>query len=126
MGCDIHAWIEVVDRKRSYTCAIARVYLDRDYRMFERLCGVRGNVKRALAPPRGLPDQLSSWCAGDVEEWHSDGHSHSWLSAAEFKKAVRGVQHAGWFVDASDKAAVAMLACLAEQGEARIVFFFDN
>ena len=125
MGCDIHAWIEVVDRKRSHTRAIARAHLDRDYKIFERLCGVRGNVKHAVAPPRGLPDQLSSWCSGDVEEWASDGHSHSWLSAAEFKKAVRLARSDG-FIDTSYEAAIAMLDCLAKQGEARIVFFFDN
>jgi hypothetical protein len=43
----------------------------------------RGENEKAIAKPRGLPDDATETTRFACEEYGIDGHSHSWLSAAE-------------------------------------------
>lgn len=81
MGCDIHAHFEikVAGKWEHYTIPD----IGRNYPLFERMAGVRGDNKNAMAAPRGLPDDISIVTALDANRWEGDGHSHSWLSALE-------------------------------------------
>jgi len=81
MGCDIHihAEIKVNGKWHHY----AQPECNRHYRLFERMAGVRGDVKNAIAAPRGIPRNASFTTKFDKKTWGSDGHSHSWLSSKE-------------------------------------------
>lgn len=81
MGCDIHAHFEIkiAGRWEHYTTPD----IGRNYKLFERMAGVRGDPREAIASPRGLPSELSAVTKLDVERWFGDAHSCSWLSAAE-------------------------------------------
>ena len=56
---------------------------NRNYALFERMAGVRGDESNAIAAPRGIPKDATKLTKFDAKHWGSDGHSHSWLSAAE-------------------------------------------
>ena len=81
MGCDIHIHIEVkVDGCWEHYAA---PNVGRNYSMFEKMAGVRGDEENAISPPKGLPDDMSHVTEKSAERWGGDGHSHSWLSLPE-------------------------------------------
>ena len=81
MGCDIHIHAEVkINGKWEH---YDQPDCDRDYQLFERMAGVRGDVKNAISKPRGLPKNATRLTKFDAKNWDGDGHSHSWLSAKE-------------------------------------------
>ena len=51
--------------------------------MFEKLAGVRGDVANAIAPPRGLPSDVSEAVAVVYESEQVDWHSESFITASE-------------------------------------------
>ncbi|EJW19182.1 hypothetical protein M5X00_17335 [Paenibacillus alvei] len=56
----------------------------RNYNLFSILAGVRNNHRiSAISEPRGLPDDVTEKVESISDEWGSDGHSHSYLSATE-------------------------------------------
>lgn len=64
MGCDIHAYLEVVSSLREgqdqpYVDGFAKVRLDRNYGLFTAMAGVRGSDDHAVVQPRGVPKNLS-------------------------------------------------------------------
>ena len=81
MGCDIHlhAEVKIAGKWEHYAMPDCR----RDYALFERMAGVRGNVANAISAPRGIPKNATTVTKFDRKRWGSDGHSHSWLSAKE-------------------------------------------
>lgn len=85
MGCDIHPHIEVKVKGKwlHYSCPL----IDRWYALFEKIAGVRGDVRNALAPPRGLPSDIS-----EVTRicWTDEGgHTPTWLSSNEIEELCR-------------------------------------
>lgn len=86
MGCDIHAHIEVkINGKwEHYSCPP----FIRCYALFERICGVRGEVEKAFAPPRGLPNDLNIVTQVCYNKQHRDAHSMTWLSKDEFCELI--------------------------------------
>lgn len=92
MGCDIHLVLErkhptygwvgtdsfqihhAIDGKYCFPAA-----LERNYRLFAALAGVRGDGPE----PRGVPEDASALTRMLVDDWSGDGHSHSWLPLAE-------------------------------------------
>lgn len=80
MGCDIHGWIE---RKTSSGWVAVNELKDkgrsRNYERFAKLAGVRGDGPE----PRGMPCDVSATAKYHIEQWDTDGHSHSWLPIAE-------------------------------------------
>lgn len=84
MGCDIHLHIEVeIDGK---WCHMNEPDVDRHYRLFARMAGVRNDATYEAEPisqPRGLPDDISTVTNMHAQLWEGDAHSHSWLSMGE-------------------------------------------
>jgi hypothetical protein len=72
-------------------------YEGRNYRLFGFLADVRngsgfggidtGDAVKPIAMPRGVPDDASPEYKEIVDEWDSDGHSHSWLTLKELREA---------------------------------------
>ena len=81
MGCDIHLHSEI--KVNGKWLHYDQPDCDRNYELFEKMAGVRGENKNAIAAPRGLPEDASDTTNFESDHWDSDGHSHSWLSAAE-------------------------------------------
>lgn len=101
MGCDIHLFTEVKLAGKWHTYSTPDI--DRWYALFEKMAGVRGDESNAIAPPRGLPADISAVAAWEADNWSLDGHSHSWLNAAEiaelceWAEAQRKLHHPeGW------------------------------
>lgn len=113
----------------------------RNYALFAKLAGVRGNGPQA----KGVPDDASPLYREYVDSWSSDGHSHSWCTATEFVARFLETQdsrdpivkeYAGWVLNrGQDNAVLTFLdnycAVPIRDGEDkaddyRFVFFFDN
>jgi hypothetical protein len=154
MGCDIHAYAEV-RRDGRWECA-QEVFDCRDYGLFGWLANVRNySAVPPLAAPRGLPNDASTDVRKEAEGWDGDGHTHSWLSAAELlafdydatfenRRVTRvlesGVRHGGCTADVGEGTVVSyreffgkcltdtldVLRRLGEPDAVRVVFWFDN
>lgn len=72
MGTDAMGWVEVYDEEDDMWDGIicASTLLDRDYDAFAILFGVRNkNGLQAIAPQRGLPENLSPEVENDLKGW---------------------------------------------------------
>jgi hypothetical protein len=94
MDCDIHCWAEV--REAGVWRKVGRIwpaddwgsegltdepYFGREYALFAILAGVRDSWKLSpIAPPRGLPADITTEVKAISEDWEREGHSHSWHS----------------------------------------------
>ncbi len=81
MGCDIHSHVEVKIAGQWHHYSTPP--LQRDYTLFERICGVRGEPENAIAIPRGLPENLSIVTAVCYAKEKPDAHSCTWLDRRE-------------------------------------------
>ncbi|GAB4480002.1 MAG: hypothetical protein Kow00124_26230 [Anaerolineae bacterium] len=132
MGTDIHLFAEY--RREGRWVAVGRwhrvtwgqvegfdlddepLYGDRNYRLFAMLADVRngygfagvdtGEPLTPIAPPRGLPPDVSPEVASQAAIWDADGHSHSWLTLAELLAydwtqvaTLRGIVDAGTYLE---------------------------
>jgi hypothetical protein len=81
MGCNIHAHIEVKisGQWHHYSCPP----IQRNYRLFARICGVRGDVANAISPPRGIPNDMSVVTIACFDYEKLDSHSATWLTKNE-------------------------------------------
>lgn len=121
MGCDIHFYVEVrkggvwksVDKWDTDEDGWMHVpygdafYDDRNYDLFAILADVRNGVGFAgvttgegfniIAPPRGLPSDVSPEVLKASSCWGCDGHSHSWFTLAELEAFdwKQGTRHQG-------------------------------
>lgn len=86
MGCDIHAHVEIKIKGvwHHYSCPP----IQRHYLLFEKICGVRGEIENAIAAPRGVPDDISIVTKLCNEYDGIDGHSHTWLNAVELDNLI--------------------------------------
>ena len=175
MGCDIHAYIEYSDfndkeGKPYWSPFGGSLNLGRDYSMFARLAGVRGD-ESPLYPPKGLPPDLAFEADTDVKVWvtddgkasegecttqqasawlengsstlivdkktdegrhlravsHPDWHTHSWLTAEEYRTVLATARLAGDQFAVTYYAALAAMESLERHGaKVRLVFWFDN
>lgn len=82
MNCDIHLHIEVkLNNKWEHYAAPS---VPRFYKLFAKMANVRNNGDvQPISEPKGLPSDLTTLTSYDVKRWDSDGHSHSYLDAAE-------------------------------------------
>jgi len=143
MGCDIHMHAEVkINGEWHYYGPIEG---QRRYGVFARMADVRnsGDIK-PVSQPRGIPKDSTFMTKFHSEKWDSDGHSHSWLSAAEvadipeyFKRTGKesnepedndwATQFFGWiFSDSWDTFVKHPEYRPKGVEDARIVFWFDN
>ncbi|KKK61066.1 hypothetical protein LCGC14_3018060, partial [marine sediment metagenome] len=96
MGCDIHAHIEI--KVGGEWHHYSQPMVDRDYRLFTRMAGVRKSDVEPISAPRGLPQDITFTTRFDAEQhWGEDGHSHSWLSCKELAALVE------WYDGLHDK-----------------------
>ena len=129
MGCDIHAYIEE-KTYRTWDSFTGELNLDRDYRMFGALAGVRSGDE-PIIEPRGVPDDMSYQLKDDYKEGGGDWHTPSWLSLQEFGAVITlHDMHDEAFqspLDPGYRAVLAAMQCLHKIGrEVRLVFWFDN
>lgn len=139
MGCDIHyvvekrhggKWVGLFSEQPYIPSAVAR---NRCYSVFGTLAdGVRGRV--GPMPARGLPDDASDLTRMLAEEEGDDGHTHSWVSLAEFYE-VMVARYPEQFIEKMDRqmpGKVVFGAYLESNreddsvGNYRVVFWFDN
>lgn len=137
MGCDIHLHIEVkIDKKWEHYSA-PRV--DRWYKLFEKMAGVRGDVANAIVAPKGLPDDVSTITALDYEHWAEDAHTPSWFNLSEIKKLTEWAEATNTLVEDFVDLEATILNCylfgncfyMLPEGvpaieDVRFVFWFDN
>ena len=136
MGCDIHAFLEV--KIRGKWLLVNHPDVERNYHLFERMAGVRGDESRAIVPPRGLPKNVSPGTRLHHEWQEGDAHSMSWLEMEELKKLERWTEAHGYkwsyFTDNFGYLLGNMIYNLKEYPEnypkeikdVRLVFWFDN
>jgi len=81
MGCDIHLHIEVKinEKWEHYACPS----VNRFYRLFEKMAGVRGDIGDAISPPKGLPKDATTITMLDYNQMEYEAHSESWLGIDE-------------------------------------------
>lgn len=81
MGCDIHFHVEVKINGRWEHYAAPNVW--RNYTLFEKLAGVRGDMSEAIAKPRGIPKDATTLTKFCYKDMGMDAHTPSWISAKE-------------------------------------------
>ena len=97
MGCDIHVYAEHKKSASAYAKWQFAGHMDvpSNYVLFALLAGVRNyHGFMPIAPPRGLPTDVTEEAKAEADSWGSDGHSHSWLTVAEIDAAHMEAQRA--------------------------------
>ena len=103
MGCDIHLYIEHKDPEWSGWFSFGGQYiLDRDYRMFTRMAGVRGIKTDAVAEPRGLPADTSYQVKDDNRLYISDERIEDDIRQTTREQAERWVRQGSSQYDGTD------------------------
>jgi len=136
MGCDIHAYIEVVhkgDQQREFVDDFGHIYLGRNYELFSLMAGVRGGLEPVVGP-KGIPTNISPGVHSAFTEWGIDAHTPTWLSLEElFEVRERYEKEGETFVPRTLNAALAAMCELQcfddndrEIASPRLVFWFDN
>ncbi len=100
MGCDIHAHFEI--KVDGVWLHWSQPNFDRDYQLFEKMAGVRGDISNAISPPKGFPSDASKTTRLHQEYWAADGHSHSWLGSDEIAALYEyheSIVKEGWKLD---------------------------
>ena len=98
MGCDIHLSIEyrypyeMVDGKANMSqwwCWGEDITGVRDYEMFGYLAGVRSHPSEIppIIIPRGIPKDIGHRIKDKIDEFGTDGHSHTWMTPKEYSLA---------------------------------------
>ena len=86
MGCDIHPHIEIKINGKWEHYSVPRI--QRRYSLFEKIAGVRGDIANAIAPPRGVPHDMSLVTQICWNHEKPNAHSATWLSKIEFLQMV--------------------------------------
>jgi hypothetical protein len=126
MGCDIHIVLERRHSEREPWIGVVAFDAikvskrppadDRYYEFFAAIAGVRGPGPK----PLGMPPDMSELSRVQCSEMGTDGHSHSYLPAADFCERFRRASDGK---DSDDE----ILGVYMESDEQwRVVFWFDN
>jgi len=87
MGCDIHIHTEIkIEGEWRHWGTPNGI---RNYRLFEKLAGVRGDIKYAISLPKGLPEDITFETTFDYNWWGGGLHSVSWLNSKEIKELYK-------------------------------------
>lgn len=84
MGCDIHVHAEIKIDEIWHHYSSPDV--ERNYELFEKMAGVRGDLENAIIKPRGVPRDITFLTLLDFERWDYDMHSASWFGVEEIKE----------------------------------------
>jgi hypothetical protein len=130
MGCDIHCHIEVKVAGKWEHWAAPRI--DRSYRLFAKMAGVRGSEVEAIAPRRGLPSDISNLTRLTWDLEKEDAHSESWMTGDELEKLIEEFDDTGYerlgfgYVCGSGFSQEEEKYWPATLTDVRMVFWFDN
>src|SRR3989344_5619531 len=137
MGCDIHAFLEVVNPTDNSANFISKIEIERSYCLFAFMANVRNIPERGLKfpvfEPKGMPVKVSKEVQ-DKLEGEFDDHSHAWLSLEEIEEVQRRYQSdidLGEQIPNGPSPSLAELITkmrfLKNEGrEPRLIFYFDN
>ena len=143
MGCDIHAFAEVlrdgrwdvvgdvfpldeVDRTQQHKTYGNEPFSIRNYDVFGFLADVRTRDVPPICAAKGLPTERSARVNAAAGEWDLNRHSHSWLTLRELltaealSPAMRDHLGDAFFADLD------VLKTLGPPDDVRVVFCFDN
>lgn len=153
MGCDIHSFAERKTENGYELIKGVRPFDWGAYGMYGFLAGVRNYSEvTPISQPRGFPDDAAWETREKRDEWHGDGHTHSWLSVEELsafnydaemedRRVTRQLApnyfHGGCTCDPGEGKTMTYreflgteffrdLEELRDAGADRIVFWFDN
>ena len=85
MGVEIKAFFEIKLNEKWYT--YSQPNFKRNDELFAKMAGaVQVAGIKPIAPPRGLPDDISDVVALEEELWRREGCFYSWLNAKEIKE----------------------------------------
>jgi len=101
-------------------------FLDRNYKLFEVLAGVRGDSTVAHHLPRGVPSGCSEEYAYEVSQWDSDGHSHSWYYLEELIDIYWGRDAESCVQFITEFIPYLKYHAHGDYSSIRFCFFFDN
>lgn len=93
MGCDIHAFVEV--KVNGVWYQYSNPPIQRWYKLFEKIAGVRGEITNAITPPRGIPSDLSVVTKLIWDEEEINSHHPTWLTAKELDEVIRWTDSQG-------------------------------
>ena len=133
MGCDIHLKVEV--KSRGKWLLFNQPYVNRNYELFEKMAGVRGDVSEAIAAPRGLPDDISEGTQLVYDYDEPDAHSMSYLTLIEISRLEKWWNNQEYkqffnsefgYLFGNDYSDLDELANPLEVEDVRFVFWFDN
>ena len=99
MGCDIHLHIEVKLHGRWEHYAAPNI--ERWYRLFGVMAGVRGDEEPIVAP-KGFPADASELTRIIRKDYGVDGHTDSWLDHDEIMQLEKHLEK--WRIEDGDKA----------------------
>jgi hypothetical protein len=150
MGCDIHMYAEVRNKKTNKWEKVGKVfknewydpeqktkvyeehgyewnaqftdqpYDERNYDVFAVLAGVRRDAT-PIDKPRGLPEDISDEVK-QIAENDPDGHSYSYLTLKELLSYNWKDENTSHFANST----LPKLQKLGRPEDVRIVFYFDN
>ena len=138
MGCNSHLTIEIKQKwgtVPTWNTWALDIPEARDYRIYEAMAGARGEEENAVVAPRGEPVDASDAVKYWIKRYGEDGHTHSWLSPKEFQEVIKRVEAINatstvkWGLAPEWVALEKILLTLEEvygEGNARVVFYFDN
>lgn len=90
MGADIHLFVEVKDEDNNWVM-VDKPDVNRNYGLFEKMAGVRGELYNAMVQPRGLPDDVSTGAKLHHLYWEADAHTESYLNLPEIKELEKWI-----------------------------------
>jgi len=108
MGCDIHAYVEHRpanlrgDQMPRWQSFGGRVNPGRNYSIFERMAGVRGEALQAVVQPRGYPDDAAWRTRDDNWLWIVYGNGPAGENEATAKAAQEYVKHGSTYEPRAD------------------------
>lgn len=132
MGCDIHLFVETASEDDTWTM-VDHPDVNRNYDLFEKMAGVRGESYNAIVQPRGLPENVSKGTKLHYNYMRPDAHTESYLKMDEIHQVEKWMekQPGYWFSPFGymfgnglglDK------ECIGDNAisDIRLVFWFDN
>lgn len=92
MGCDIHLHTEI--KRNGIWQHHSEAKIERNYPLFAKMANVRNGYKIVpISNPKGFPEDATELTKLHSEKYGCDGHSHSWLSAAEISELHRWIMN---------------------------------
>ncbi len=90
MGTDVSMHIEV--KLHGVWQHWSSPHVPRNYGLFARMAGVRGDAE-PITEPRGIPPDAATITVWDYNRWGEDAHTPSWLTSSEAVELVKYVEY---------------------------------